>query len=87
MHSLMATILHNFLENLHQLKPPVTGQVSTPSQVCTMLIYCREPSAEGLRKYDGVRTVQWKWLITGGGALQPMSTNYLDLDKIFDYYT
>ncbi len=34
-----------------------------------ILIYCRGPSAEGLRKYDGVRTVQWKWLRTGGGAL------------------
>ncbi len=28
--------------------------------------YCRKPSAEGLRKYDGVRTVQWKWLVAGG---------------------
>ena len=55
-------------------------------------VYCREPSAEGLRKYDGVRTVQWKWLITGGEpptwqAVQPMSTDYLDLGKIFNYYT
>ena len=34
-------------------------------------IYCREPSAEGLRKYDGVRTVQWKFYVAQGGAGTP----------------
>ncbi len=34
--------------------------------VIPYMVYCREPSAEGLCKYDGVRTVQWKWLIAGG---------------------
>ncbi len=31
-------------------------------KIFAIISYCREPSAEGPRKYDGVRTVQWKWL-------------------------
>ncbi len=37
----------------------------------TTTIYCREPSAEGLRKYDGVRTVQWNHVEHVLGVFDP----------------